>query len=107
MFLCGMFEVERCKLGTWFPFHSEQFSQEKSMVQVTFLHAHFQIFYVVSNWYRCNILIYSISHNPNVQMQTLTPFLYAPLVLRNPGEYTNGYSVYVRTLRVLENGGVS
>ena len=77
MFLCGMFEVERCKLGTGFPFHSEQFSQQKSMVQVTFLHAYFQIFYVVTNRYRCNILTYSISHNANVQMQTLTLLLHA------------------------------
>ena len=110
MFLCGMFEVERCKLGTGFPFHSEQFSQQKSMVQVTFLHAYFQIFYVVTNRYRCNILTYSISHNSNLQMQTLTSFLYAPfglLVLHNPGVYTNGYSVYVCTLCVLGNGGLS
>ena len=48
------------------------------MIQVAFLHAHFQIFYVVTNKNRCNTLTYSIFHNPNVQMQTLIPFLYAP-----------------------------
>ena len=65
---------------------------------------------------RCNILTFTIFHNLNVQIESLTPFRYCPCmlctyliyhVLHNPEVYTNILSISQYPFCVLENGGVS